>query len=365
MGTNVREPEEVDPLRKNLLAWYEQNRRDLPWRRSTDPYSIWVSEIMLQQTRVAVVVERYQAFLARFPTLVSLALASEDEVLALWSGLGYYRRARMLHKAAEFVADRFQGRLPASSDDLRALPGIGAYTAAAIASIAFGERVAVVDGNVERVLSRWKGWESGSHNSEAELQRKIEALAAQLVDPERPGDFNQALMELGATVCLPRKPRCLVCPLAANCATKGEHKTAPRLQMLSREVAHALAVRTGRQAGKGSREVLLEQRPASNTVMPGMWELPALKETAVPNDELRMTVRHAIMQVNYYVRIRTVFEDDVDQMTVGGRARRWISLHEAAGMALTGLARKVLTRAHLLEGAPRDALTPQTDGDVF
>src|SRR6202167_962126 len=147
----------ITALRCRLLHWYEQNRRDLPWRQSTDPYAIWVSEIMLQQTRVAVVVERYQAFMARFPTLVSLALAPEQEVLALWSGLGYYRRARMLHKAAQFVADHHHGNMPVTADELRTLPGIGAYTAAAIASIAHGEAVAVVDGNVERVILRLTG----------------------------------------------------------------------------------------------------------------------------------------------------------------------------------------------------------------
>jgi len=350
-------------LRARLLAWYQQNRRDLPWRRSIDPYAIWVSEIMLQQTRVAVVVERYQAFLARFPTLLSLALAAEEEVLALWSGLGYYRRARMLHKAAQFVADQCQGMLPVTAAELRSLPGIGAYTAAAIASIAHGEAVAVVDGNVERVLCRLQGWEFDPRNSS--LKRKIEALAAELVDPAQPGDFNQALMELGATVCLPRSPQCLVCPLAADCATKGEHKTAPRPQMLSREVAHALAVRTGRSASQGSREVLLECRSASQTVMPGLWELPALKETDVPEEELRMTLRHAIMQVNYYVRIRTVFEDDVESMTVPAGLRRWVPLHDAAAMALTGLTRKVLSRAHLLTAPPLDAITPQAGDDVF
>src|SRR5450631_231014 len=143
------EPEARTRIRRQLLAWYDASQRDLPWRRSRDPYAIWVSEIMLQQTRVAVVVERYQAFMERFPTLVSLALASEQEVLALWSGLGYYRRARMLHKAAQFVAANGEGNLPITADELRLLPGIGNYTAAAIASIAHGEAIPVVDGNVE------------------------------------------------------------------------------------------------------------------------------------------------------------------------------------------------------------------------
>ncbi|HEY1161361.1 MAG TPA: A/G-specific adenine glycosylase [Terracidiphilus sp.] len=360
-----REPGKTARLRRQLLTWYAANRRDLPWRRSPDPYAIWVSEIMLQQTRAAVVVKRYQAFLERFPTLVSLALAPQEEVLALWSGLGYYRRARMLHKAAQFVADRLQGNLPASSAELRTLPGIGAYTAAAIASIAYGEVVPVVDGNVERVLCRLEGWEFGSRSGGAALKHRIEGLAAQLVDPAQPGDFNQALMELGATVCLPRNPQCLVCPLAGSCKTQGEHKTAPRPRMLSREVAYALAVRTGRQPLHANREVLLEQRPASLTVMPGLWELPALKDPVVPEQELRMTLRHAIMKVNYYVRIRTVFEDNVRAMTVAGGERRWVPLGEAAGMALTGLARKVLTRAHLLTVTVRASVASWSDWDDF
>ena len=231
-------PGKIAMLRRQLLEWYARNRRDLPWRRSRDPYAIWVSEIMLQQTRVAVVIERYQAFMARFPSLVSLALAPEQEVLALWSGLGYYGRARNLHKAAQFVANRHRGTLPATAEELRTLPGIGAYTAAAIASIAHGERVAVVDGNVVRVLCRMAGWKAG--NGGAALKRKIEELAAQLVDPKYPGDFNQALMELGATVCQPRNPQCLVCPFSADCMTRGEHETSPRPRMLSKEVAHAL-----------------------------------------------------------------------------------------------------------------------------
>jgi A/G-specific adenine glycosylase len=368
MARQDEERAKIARLRRRLIEWYERNRRDLPWRNSNYPYAIWVSEIMLQQTRVAVVVERYQAFMARFPSLLSLALAPEQEVLALWSGLGYYRRARMLHKAARYVADHYQGNLPESSGELRALPGIGAYTAAAIASIAHGEPVAVVDGNVERVLCRIAGWDAAGRAGAAALRRRIEELAARLVDPARPGDFNQALMELGATVCLPRNPKCLTCPVSDNCKTRGEHKTLPRPRMLSREVAHALSVRIGRsgdKAGAGAREVLLEQRPAERTVMPGMWELPTLRDAAVPAKDLRMTVRHAIMQVNYYVRIRTVFEDDIDAMTAPGGERRWVPLGEAAGMALTGLTRKVLSRAHLLPTKALDAIAPERDRDVL
>jgi A/G-specific adenine glycosylase len=360
-----RASEQILRLRRQLLDWYERNRRDLPWRQTSDPYAIWVSEIMLQQTRVAVVIDRYHAFLAAFPTLLSLALSPEQEVLALWSGLGYYNRARLLRKAAQFVVGELGGNLPRTAAELHKLPGIGPYTAAAIASIAHGEPVAVVDGNVDRVLCRLSGWEAGSRAAGAATRRKVETLAAQLVDPARPGDFNQALMELGATLCLPRNPLCAECPIAANCKTKGEHQTAQRPPMLSREVAHALSVRIGRQPGSAHREVLLEQRPAELTVMPGMWELPALRDPAVPEADLRMTVRHAIMQVNYYVRIRTVFEDDVDTLSPPRGERRWVPLGEAATMALTGLARKVLSRAHLLPTAPLDEIVPQVSEDVL
>ncbi len=363
------DPATIAALRDRLLAWYARHRRDLPWRQSTDPYAIWVSEIMLQQTRVAVVVERYRTFMDRFPTLVALALAGEQDVLALWSGLGYYRRARMLHKAAQFVAAHLGGNLPARAEELRALPGIGAYTAAAVASIAHGQRVAVVDGNVERVLCRIAGWDAGSRKGGgAALRRKIETLAGKLLDPAHPGDFNQAIMELGATLCTPRNPQCLVCPISANCKTRGEHKTPRRVPMMSRAVSYALSVRTspkpGKTKGPSTREVLLEQRPAHFTVMPGMWELPTLTRAEVPANDLRMTLRHAIMQVSYYVRIRTVFEDDVEGMTVTGGERRWVPLREAANIALTGLTRKVLARAHLLPALPLDLIAPPASQDI-
>ncbi|HEV2214338.1 MAG TPA: A/G-specific adenine glycosylase, partial [Terracidiphilus sp.] len=227
MGWLDKERETIEALRWRLLDWYGDNQRNLPWRGSADPYAIWVSEIMLQQTRVAVVVERYTAFLSRFPTIQSLAAAPEQDVLALWSGLGYYRRARMLHKAAQFVVEHHAGCLPKTAAELRLLPGIGVYTAAAIASNAHSERVAVVDGNVERVLCRLYGWEAPGRTGSSLMRRRIQAEADKLVDPRRPGDFNQAMMELGATVCAPRNPRCLACPLAIECATRGEHRTGP------------------------------------------------------------------------------------------------------------------------------------------
>lgn len=355
---------QIAAIRQLLLAWYDHSRRDLPWRKSRDPYAIWVSEIMLQQTRVAVVVERYQAFVTRFPTLVSLALAEEQEVLALWSGLGYYRRARMLHKAAQFVASHLGANLPTKSAELRLLPGIGSYTAAAIASIAHREQVAVVDGNVERVLCRLRGWDATGRSGSAALRRKIETAADDLLDAGRPGDFNQALMELGATLCTPRNPQCLACPLSAHCATRGEHRTNGRPRMLSREIGCALVLRSRGLPGSLDGEVLLEQRPNSLTVMPGLWQLPALRDPAVRDEDLRMAVRHAIMQVNYYVRVRNVAEEDVEVLTVPDGNRRWVPLLDAVGMALTGLTRKVLSRAHLLPTIPLEAIAPLPAAEV-
>jgi A/G-specific adenine glycosylase len=185
-------------FRARLLAWYDAHARDLPWRKRHDPYRVWVSEIMLQQTRVAAVIEHYREFLRRFPTVQKLAAAREASVLAAWSGLGYYRRARMLHTAAKLVIRESDGKFPKTAQEWRDLPGIGRYTAAAIASIAFGEPVAVVDGNVERALQRI--------HQKACTGGEIWAAAASLLDPHRPGDFNQAMMELGATVCTPRTP---------------------------------------------------------------------------------------------------------------------------------------------------------------
>ena len=342
-------PETIARMRHELLGWYDKSKRDLPWRRTQDPYAIWVSEIMLQQTRVAAVIEKYASFLERFPTMEALAAADEQDVLALWSGLGYYRRARMLHKAAQTVVAEQAGKMPTKAEELRKLSGIGSYSAAAIASIAHGEAIAVVDGNVERVLSRMRGWESHDRVGEAAVHRKVEELAAGLVDPRRPGDFNQAIMELGATVCTPRNPQCLVCPWAAGCRTLGEHKTPKRTAMTSREIACALVLRHG-DAGT---EILLEQRASTNTVMPGMWELPAVVIGDRADSKERLTVRHAIMQVNYTVRVYTLPPDGLSGNEEAAGAQRWILLAEASTMALTGLARKVLTRAGLLRTAAR------------
>jgi A/G-specific adenine glycosylase len=343
--------ETIDRMRSELRTWYQSSKRDLPWRHTTDPYPIWVSEIMLQQTRVAVVVERYTAFLQRFPTIQSLAKADEQDVLALWSGLGYYRRARMLHKAAQAIVFEHGGVMPITAQGLRQLPGIGSYTSAAIASFAYNETIAVVDGNVERVLSRVQGWHSEDTISEAAVRRKVDELAQTLIDPQHPGDYNQAIMELGATVCTPRNPQCLVCPWARDCHTLGEHRTPKRTPMTRCEIACALVTREN----SAGTEIFLEQRPATNTVMPGLWELPALDPSQIPNETPILTVRHAIMQVNFTVQIHPL---DAGQLPDTGNYRSWFSAEQASAMALTGLARKILTKAGFIRRQHNSSIAP-------
>jgi A/G-specific adenine glycosylase len=243
-------------------------------------------------------------FLQRFPTLQALAEAEEDAVLALWSGLGYYRRARMLHRGAQFVQRELGGKLPRTAIALRTLPGVGEYTAAAIASIAFGESVAVLDGNVERVLLRILGL---AEDRSGKARAHLSAVAQTLVPPsakrrERsnpPGDHNQAMMELGATICLPRQPLCLQCPVMSLCQTRGEHPISARDKPQSRVVAHLLALRK-----RGIvTEVLLLRRPADATLMANMLELPPLPLEAIAGREPVLRLRHAITNTNYYVQV--------------------------------------------------------------
>ncbi len=293
-----------EPFRHALASWYRKHARALPWRGIRNPYATWLSEIMLQQTRVATVLDRYTLFLERFPTVAALAAAPEDDVLALWSGLGYYRRARMLHRGAQFVVRELAGELPRSASVLRTLPGVGEYTAAAIASIAFGESIAVLDGNVERVLLRLIGLpESKSANTRALLLATANTLVPPAASPRSranpPGDHNQAMMELGATICLPRAPLCLQCPVLAFCRTRGEHTTSTRKPLLSRPIACLLATRK-----HGTRtEVLLVRRAINASLMPGMLELPPLPLDAVVNREPILRLRHSITDTNYYVEV--------------------------------------------------------------
>lgn len=257
---------------ERLLAWYDAVRRDLPWRRTRDPYRILVAEVMLQQTQVATVAPRYERFLERFPSCEALSAASEEEVLAAWSGLGYYRRARLLQCAAREITRRPEG-FPQTAAELAGLSGIGAYTAAAVASIAFGEATPVVDGNVERVVARRLAL--AEPVARAAVKRQLRAGAAELLVAGRAGDSNQALMELGATCCRPRAPRCDECPLAADCAARqlGSPEAFPvKAEGRPRERHGLLSAWVVREDGR----VLLFRRGAGEGWLAGMWELPTV-----------------------------------------------------------------------------------------
>ncbi len=322
----LKRPSELRSFRRRLASWYQANRRALPWRKTRDPYRIWVSEIMLQQTRVAAVLEYYRLFLQRFPTVHHLVAASEAEVLAVWSGLGYYRRARMLHKAARVVVAEHDGRLPRTSSLLRKLPGIGRYTGNAIASIAFGEPVAAVDGNVERVLSRM---------GQSMLAGDALWNAAQgLLDPTAPGDFNQAMMELGATVCTPKKPSCRACPVMKYCASKSG--IALSLTPPEKRVQRSASLLLRRRAGK----ILLSRRANYGTLMPGMWELPQLATAGAASPILK--VRHSITITNWRVDVFPSGEAMPNQHL------RWIAASQAETLPLTGLTRKILRKLNII-----------------
>jgi len=314
--------ETLNKLQQALLGWYDDNRRDLPWRRNADPYRVWVSEIMLQQTRVAAVLDHYARFLQRFPTVQTLAAAREASVLALWSGLGYYHRARRMHQAAKVIASERKGNFPRTAEEWRELPGIGRYTAAAIASIAFGEAVAVVDGNVERVLNRMFGRAEGR---EAAWQR-----AEHLLDHERPGDFNQAMMELGATICTPRAPQCLLCPLNAWCKSRGAETVQSRAPRKPEHLCYGLACKNG--------AVFLVRRPAEASLMAGMWELPSVAESQRDGHKEVAKLRHSITDTDYEVLVVRLSPERLE--TDG----RWFLPKQWERLPLTGLTRKVLRK---------------------
>jgi A/G-specific adenine glycosylase len=370
---------------------------------------------MLQQTRVVAVIEHYNEFLRRFPTLVSLALAEEADILAAWSGLGYYRRARMLHKAAQFIVLERDGQLPASSAELRTLPGIGEYTAAAIASIAFGEEIAVVDGNVERVILRLVGrGNDATATARALIREQAQALVPRTLDvsaavdagpgdgsatkprgnwmwtasdriafaagahPTEPvggsetetratdnpaGDHNQAMMELGALVCLPRAPLCAVCPVYALCRTRGEHPTPPRATQRSVPVAYLLELRKRGTA----TEILLSLREADASIMPAMFELPGLPLEAVEGREPVLRVRHAITNTNYYVQVFAQPNGPGKKAKPEARPLRsavpkdggevhWANVLRLPGLPITGLARKILQRLNVMASARMNVL---------
>ncbi len=255
----------------DLLAWYDHAAADLPWRRTQDPYHVWLSEIMLQQTQVTTVIPYFERFMASFPTVSDLADAPLDRVLKLWEGLGYYSRARNLHRAAQQVAAN--GGFPVTAAELQRLPGIGRYTANAIASIAFGEHVAVLDGNVMRVLARL--YDIADDITATATHNRLWTLAEQLVPPDRPGDYNQAMMELGRTICKPRQPLCSKCPLTEHCLAFQRGVQAQRPVKAPRRRTPHYDVTAG-VIYNDEGQLLIAQRPAEG-LLGGLWEFPGGK----------------------------------------------------------------------------------------
>lgn len=351
-------PSRIRALRRRLLEWYREHRRDLPWRSTCDPYAIWVAEIMLQQTRVGTVIPYYRRFLERFPDVLSLADAPEDSVLAAWSGLGYYGRARSLRKAAREIVTSHGGRIPQDASTLRELPGIGRYTAGAIASQAFGRPEPVVDGNVRRVLARL--------TADPDPPRAgLWDLAARLVTGPAPGELNQALMELGALVCTPRAPSCASCPVRRSClgASSGRPESFPpsRPSRPARtvEVGVALVRRGGR---------LLVERPRGGPFR-GNWDLPAAAahdgEDPARAVEEHLASRHGLIVraespvgradhaiLNRRLRLAAYPCRWSRGRTAGAADLRWIRPDEIDDVAVSGATRKViaLSEAPTAEG---------------
>lgn len=263
---------DFDPLRQALLTWYRANRRDLPWRRSSDPYAVWVSEAMLQQTQVATVIPYYIRFMGLFPTVAALAAADTDAVLKAWEGLGYYSRARNLQRAARVVVANHEGKMPSDPTALARLPGIGPYILAALGSIAFDLALAVVDGNVKRVLARLVA--SPLPVNTPQGHKAFQTLADRLLDRQDPGTFNQALMELGALVCKPKAPLCLVCPLKTWCRAlaRGTPESFPRKTPRKAVPLHHLAAAVIFKNGR----ILVVRRP-ENGMLGGLWEFPTVR----------------------------------------------------------------------------------------
>ncbi|MCB9893145.1 MAG: A/G-specific adenine glycosylase [Planctomycetes bacterium] len=336
-------------FRKRLLQWYQRHARSLPWRSKPEPYRVWVSEIMLQQTRVEAVREPFQRFMKRFPTVRKLAAADVEQVLEAWSGLGYYRRARMLHRAAQQIVELHKGRFPETREHALNLPGIGPYTAGAILSIAFDQPEPIVDGNVERVFSRLNAF--GQDMKSVSGRNAVWQFATSHVqDGHAEGHsssaLNQALMELGATICTPSSPDCEACPVAMDCAARREGRVDqfPRVQPRAarrERTYHFLAVRDRRS------RILLVRRPEADTssLLPaGMWELPQADSAATAGIRIRATGtpatrKHAIMDYRLTLRVQPGVADGPIRPTSN---RRWFTPEEAERAAIASATRKLL-----------------------
>jgi A/G-specific adenine glycosylase len=365
-GATALDPAERDrEIARALGAWFDAGARDLPWRRDRAPYAVWLSEIMLQQTRVETVVPYFERFLGRYPDVGALARAELDDVLHLWSGLGYYRRARELHATAREVTARYGGRFPDEADELRKLPGIGAYTAGAIASIAYGKRAPLVDGNVARVFARLFAIDEPIKSPAA--ARTLWSTAGRLLPEDRPGHFNEALMELGATVCTPREPRCDACPLERLCAARaaGRERELPVVEARRPVpvVALVAVVLTG-----ASGQVLLARRREGG-LFGGLWEPPMVEAPSIEGARAGLRavgVNVGRMKLAYVGRVKRVLTHRRMEVTVAvGTQGTELSVRgeledpyeksawldpERPGVGVSTLARKVLAAAQSAPG---------------
>ncbi len=350
--------EQVRVLQRALLSWYAANRRDLPWRCVTDPYPVWISEVMLQQTQVQTVIPYYLRFLKRFPNIRSLANAEINDLLRLWAGLGYYSRARNLQRAAKVIVERFAGKFPQDYTHVLSLPGVGRYTAAAILSIAFAQHYAVVDGNVARVLARLFAIRGDPKNSP--VLRHLWEVAQRLLPKRQPGDFNQAIMELGATVCSPRNPQCGACPWEQRCIAfalgvqeqlpeKGEGAQSKKIRRAAVVIRHRgryfLTQRTG--------EKLLED----------FWEFPAVEfhQSVNPNERLAefvaeqyglkikdlewlVTVKHSITSQRIVMEVFEARFAGRSRRIGNGKKHRWVPASETDRYPFASASRQILDR---------------------
>ena len=348
-------PSVKTPISEKLLRWYSSQRRSLPWREKPEPYAVWVAEIMAQQTRLETMVPYYRRWMQRFPDLRSLALASEQQVLVAWEGLGYYSRARNLRYAALQVQEKFGGELPRDAESLRSLPGIGPYTAGAIASLAFGLDEIAVDGNTQRVLARL--FDVNLPLGSSKGQQQLWALAAEHLPPGWAAEYNQALMDLGAEICTPRRPNCAVCPLAAECRAyaQGIQEQRPVKALVRRAPLRNFAAAVIQQRG----QVLLVKRPASG-LLAGMWEFP---NTGLPSAKraksyLRQAIRknlgidlplgeqmgvyeHAYSHFRAHVQVYVGRMNGKRPRVIAERPHRWLKLAEAEFLPMGKLDRRI------------------------